>query len=117
MTARWFAGFRAGRAQGAGLRAPTTTSRVGERIGAYRIVGMLGTGGMGDVFKAVRDDDQYHAEVAIKLMRADVQRHHSPSSASRPSGRSSPASIIATLRGCSMAARPPAARRTSSWSW
>jgi tetratricopeptide (TPR) repeat protein len=46
--------------------------RVGERIGAYRIVGVLGTGGMGQVFKAVRDDDQYHAEVAIKLMRADV---------------------------------------------
>jgi serine/threonine protein kinase len=28
---------------------------------------------MGDVFEAVRDDDQYHAEVAIKLMRADVR--------------------------------------------
>ena len=47
--------------------------RVGERIGAYRIVGTLGTGGMGDVFKAVRDDDQYRAEVAIKLMRTDVR--------------------------------------------
>jgi tetratricopeptide (TPR) repeat protein len=46
---------------------------VGERIGAYRIVGTLGTGGMGDVFRAVRDDDQYRAEVAIKLMRADVR--------------------------------------------
>ena len=50
-----------------------TRSRMGERIGAYRIVGVLGTGGMGDVFKAVRDDDQYQAEVAIKLMRADVR--------------------------------------------
>ncbi len=50
-----------------------TRSRIGERIGAYRIVGVLGTGGMGDVFKAVRDDDQYRAEVAIKLMRADVR--------------------------------------------
>jgi len=48
-------------------------SRIGERIGAYRIVGLLGTGGMGDVFEAVRDDDQYRAEVAIKLMRADVR--------------------------------------------
>jgi tetratricopeptide (TPR) repeat protein/tRNA A-37 threonylcarbamoyl transferase component Bud32 len=48
-------------------------SRMGERIGAYRIVGLLGTGGMGDVFQAVRDDDQYRAEVAIKLMRADVR--------------------------------------------
>jgi eukaryotic-like serine/threonine-protein kinase len=47
--------------------------RLGERIGAYRIVGVLGAGGMGDVFKAVRDDDQYRAEVAIKLMRADVR--------------------------------------------
>jgi eukaryotic-like serine/threonine-protein kinase len=50
-----------------------TRSRIGERIGAYRIVGVLGTGGMGDVFKAVRADDQYRAEVAIKLMRADVR--------------------------------------------
>jgi tetratricopeptide (TPR) repeat protein len=48
-------------------------SRIGERIGAYRIVGVLGTGGMGDVFKAIRDDEQYHSEVAIKLMRADVR--------------------------------------------
>ena len=48
-------------------------NRIGERIGAYRIVGLLGTGGMGDVFKAVRDDDQYEAEVAIKLMRADMR--------------------------------------------
>ena len=51
----------------------TAPSRIGERIGAYRIVGVLGTGGMGDVFKAVRDDEQYHSEVAIKLMRADVR--------------------------------------------
>lgn len=48
-------------------------ARIGERIGAYRIVGVLGTGGMGDVFEAVRADDQYRAEVAIKLMRADVR--------------------------------------------
>jgi serine/threonine protein kinase len=45
---------------------------IGDRIGAYRIVELLGTGGMGQVFKAVRDDALYRAEVAIKLMRADV---------------------------------------------
>ena len=45
----------------------------GERIGAYRLVEIIGTGGMGDVYKAVRDDDQYRAEVAIKLMRADMR--------------------------------------------
>jgi eukaryotic-like serine/threonine-protein kinase len=48
-------------------------SRAGERVGAYRLVELIGSGGMGDVYKAVRDDDQYRAEVAIKLMRADVR--------------------------------------------
>ena len=48
-------------------------AQTGERIGAYRLVEMIGTGGMGDVYKAVRDDDQYKAEVAIKLMRGDVR--------------------------------------------
>jgi eukaryotic-like serine/threonine-protein kinase len=46
--------------------------RVGSRIGAYRLVDLIGTGGMGHVYKAVRDDDEYRAEVAIKLMRSDV---------------------------------------------
>ena len=49
-----------------------TRNRIGERIGAYRLVELIGTGGMGEVYKAIRDDDQYQAEVAIKLMRVDV---------------------------------------------
>ncbi len=44
-----------------------------ERIGPWRIVDVIGAGGMGDVFRAVRDDDQYRAQVAIKLMRADLR--------------------------------------------
>ena len=55
------------------LAADDDQRRLGERIGAYRVVDVLGTGGMGHVFKAVRDDDQYRAEVAIKIMRADVR--------------------------------------------
>ena len=45
----------------------------GERLGSYRLVEIIGTGGMGDVYKAVRDDDQYRADVAIKIMRADMR--------------------------------------------
>ena len=45
--------------------------RLDSRVGAYRIVELIGSGGMGDVYKAVRDDDSYQAEVAIKIMRRD----------------------------------------------
>lgn len=41
----------------------------GRRLGNYRIVSEIGRGGMSHVYKAVRDDDQYYKEVAIKLMR------------------------------------------------
>ena len=41
----------------------------GRRLGSYRIVSEIGRGGMSHVYKAVRDDDQYHKQVAIKLLR------------------------------------------------
>ena len=43
--------------------------RIGKRIGAYKIVERIGVGGMGEVFRARRADDQYKREVAIKLVR------------------------------------------------
>ena len=45
---------------------------VGRRLGPYRIVGEVARGGMGSVFRAVRDDDEYHKIVAIKLIRPDL---------------------------------------------
>jgi tetratricopeptide (TPR) repeat protein len=39
------------------------------RVGPYRLIRELGRGGMGTVFLAERDDDQYHAQVAVKLVR------------------------------------------------
>ncbi len=42
------------------------------RVGPYRLVRELGRGGMGTVFLAERDDDQYHSQVAIKLVRTGM---------------------------------------------
>ena len=42
---------------------------VGKRIGAYRVTGVIGRGGMGSVYLAVRDDDHYQKKVAIKLVK------------------------------------------------
>ena len=42
----------------------------GKRLGAYQIVEQIGSGGMGEVYRAARDDDQYQKQVAIKLLRA-----------------------------------------------
>ncbi|HEX7797835.1 MAG TPA: protein kinase [Vicinamibacterales bacterium] len=47
----------------------TSADALPSRVGAYRLVRELGRGGMGTVFLAERDDDQYHARVAIKLVR------------------------------------------------
>jgi serine/threonine protein kinase/Tfp pilus assembly protein PilF len=39
------------------------------RVGAYRIVREIGRGGAGAVYLALRDDDEFKKEVAIKLLR------------------------------------------------
>src|SRR5688572_2877232 len=42
---------------------------IGQRIGAHRIVRELGRGGMGTVYLAVRDDDEFKRRVAIKVIK------------------------------------------------
>jgi eukaryotic-like serine/threonine-protein kinase len=43
---------------------------IGKRISQYHIVEQLGSGGMDEVYRAVRADDQYRKQVAIKLVRS-----------------------------------------------
>jgi len=42
----------------------------GRKIGAYQVVAKVGEGGMGAVFQAIRVDDHYLKNVAIKVVRA-----------------------------------------------
>ncbi len=59
---------------GAFLNAPVMESApaVGWRLGHYRTLEVVGQGGMGTVYRAVRDDDEFQQEVAIKLIRRGV---------------------------------------------
>ncbi len=43
---------------------------LGRRLGAYEVVGLIDAGGMGEVFRGFRADDQYRKQVALKLIRA-----------------------------------------------
>ena len=45
---------------------------VGQRLGAYDIVRLIGLGGMGVVYEGARADDQYRKRVAIKLVQGDL---------------------------------------------
>lgn len=42
---------------------------VGKRIGPYQLIEEVGSGGMGQVYRASRADDEYQKQVAIKLIR------------------------------------------------
>jgi eukaryotic-like serine/threonine-protein kinase len=44
------------------------TAHVGRRIGHYRLIQLLGEGGMGAVYLAQRDDAQFNQRVAIKIL-------------------------------------------------
>ena len=51
---------------------PAMDPAAGRRIGPYRLERLLGRGGMGSVFLAVREDD-YRQHVALKLVGWDVE--------------------------------------------
>ncbi len=55
-------------AQRAGFVSPPI-DWIGRRFGPYRIVGQVERGGMSEVYRASRDDNQYRKDVAIKFLR------------------------------------------------
>ena len=48
-------------------------SWLGRRLGPYQLIEEIGQGGMGAVYRAVRADDQYQKQVAIKLVRTGFE--------------------------------------------
>jgi serine/threonine protein kinase len=57
----------------AGEAVTDVAPRVGDRVGLYKLLEVLGQGGMGTVYRAERDDAEYRETVALKLMRGDVR--------------------------------------------
>src|SRR5262245_39811997 len=53
---------------------------VGSVVGAFRLVGAIGAGGMGAVYRAERADGAFEQQVAVKLMTASI---HHPDAARR----------------------------------
>lgn len=51
-----------------GNAAAQATDLSDQRVGNYRLIDLLGTGGMGNVYLAERDDRQFEHRVAIKLL-------------------------------------------------
>lgn len=51
---------------------PHLASIIGEHIGQYKVIDEIGHGGMGTVYLAIRDDDQYQKQVAIKVVKSGL---------------------------------------------
>jgi len=62
----------AGLLRNTGLSAAAPDPMVGRRVGAYEIVRQIGQGGMAVVYLAVRADDAYRKQVAVKLVRSGL---------------------------------------------
>lgn len=54
------------------LSSESEDSMLGRRIGSYRIERRIGFGGMASVYLAFRADEEFRKQVAIKLLRPDL---------------------------------------------
>lgn len=49
------------------------TGRIGQRLGAWRVMALIARGGMGEVYRVERADGQFAQQAALKLMRSGVE--------------------------------------------
>lgn len=52
--------------------AAAAADKLEHRVGNYKLIELIGTGGMGNVYRAERDDQQFDHQVAIKLLHAHL---------------------------------------------
>jgi eukaryotic-like serine/threonine-protein kinase len=55
---------------------PDAAEAEGRRIGSYRVLGRVGQGGMGVVYRCVRDDDVFQKTVALKMVFGGARPEH-----------------------------------------
>ena len=53
---------------------PDLAARLGTAVGSYRIVRLIASGGMGEVYEAVRDDGVFQKRVAVKLVHLGLSQ-------------------------------------------
>jgi eukaryotic-like serine/threonine-protein kinase len=58
---------------GEALGLPVPWSDEGGRVGPYRLLRRIGSGGMGTVYLARRDDEHFERLVAVKVLRSDLE--------------------------------------------
>ncbi|MEK8030873.1 serine/threonine-protein kinase [Ideonella sp. DXS29W] len=54
------------------VQAHADDRRIGQRLGAYRLVRRIGSGGMGDVYLGERSDGTFEKSVAVKVLRQEL---------------------------------------------
>lgn len=52
----------------------SAVKRIGTLVGSYRIIGQIASGGMGEVYEAVRDDGKFQRRVAVKFVRSTLSQ-------------------------------------------
>src|SRR5262245_2586612 len=52
---------------------PEVRSLIGQRIGPYQVLQKLGSGGMGEVYLAVRADGELQLRVALKVLKPGLE--------------------------------------------